>query len=106
MSDLTLTKAEKGGSFEVQKDDVIVVRLPENPTTGYRWAFEEVDGKILEREGSDFALRSDAGIGGGGERSLTLRAKRAGMAHVELKLTRPWEQREEIDRYNFTVQVG
>jgi inhibitor of cysteine peptidase len=106
VSDLILTQAEKGTSFEVQEDDVIIVRLPENPTTGYRWAFEDINQEILEPERSDFSLRPDAGIGGGGERSLTLRAKRSGRAHVELKLARAWEEGAGIDRYDFTVQVG
>ncbi len=107
VSELTLTQAEKGGSFEVRQDDVIVVRLPENPTTGYRWAIEEIDEEVLEPETSDFAMRPDAAIGGGGERRLGFRAKRAGTAHVELKLARAWEEEGQgIDRYDFTIQVG
>ncbi len=106
MSELTLTQAEKGKSFEVHQDDVIVVRLPENPTTGYRWAIEEMDKEVLEPENADFALRPEAGIGGGGERRLSFRAKRAGIAHVELKLARAWEEESSgIDRYGFTIQV-
>jgi len=51
-------------SIEVRQGSIIVVRLPENPTTGYRWVIEETDEEILEPESSDFALRPDAGIGG------------------------------------------
>jgi inhibitor of cysteine peptidase len=107
VSDLTLTQAEKGKSFEAHQGDVIVVRLPENPTTGYRWAIEQIDEEVLEPETSNFALSPDAGIGGGGEQRLRFRAKGAGTARVELKLARAWEEESSgIDRYSFTIQVG
>jgi inhibitor of cysteine peptidase len=110
VSQLTLTQADRGKSFEAHQDDVIIVRLPENPTTGYRWAIEEVDEEILEPEESDFSLSDfslspDAGIGGGGERKLSFRAKKAGIAHLELKLARSWEESAGIDRYGVTIHV-
>jgi inhibitor of cysteine peptidase len=105
VSQLTLTQADRGKSFEAHQDDVIIVRLPENPTTGYRWAIEEVDEEILEPEESDFSLSTDAGIGGGGERKLSFRAKKAGIAHLELKLARSWEESAGIDRYGVTIHV-
>lgn len=61
---LTLTHADKGKSFEARQNDVIILRLPENPTTGYRWALEEMDEEILKLKDSDFALSPDSGIGG------------------------------------------
>jgi inhibitor of cysteine peptidase len=105
VSQLTLTQADRGKSLEAHQDDVIIVRLPENPTTGYRWAIEDVDEEILEPEESDFSLSPDAGIGGGGERKLSFRAKRAGIAHLELKLARSWEESADIDRYGVTIHV-
>jgi inhibitor of cysteine peptidase len=107
MSALTLTQSDKDSSLEVRQGDVITVRLPENPTTGYRWAIKEMDEEIIEpaRESSDFALSPDAGIGGGGERRLDFRVKKAGVAHVQLELARSWEEGSAIDRYGFTIQV-
>jgi inhibitor of cysteine peptidase len=105
VSPLTLTQADKGKSFEAHQDDVIIVRLPENPTTGYRWAIEEVDEEILEPEESDFSLNPDAGIGGGGGRELSFRAKKAGIAHLELKLARSWEESAGVERYGVTIHV-
>lgn len=105
MPQLTLTEAEKDKSFEAHKDDLIVVRLPENPTTGYKWAIEEIGEGVLRSETSDFVLSPEARVGGGGERRLKFKAKKVGVAHVELKLARSWEESSGIDRYGFTIQV-
>jgi inhibitor of cysteine peptidase len=102
----TLTEADKGTYFRVHLNDVILVRLPENPTTGYQWAVAEINEEILELEDSDFVLFADAGIGGGGERRLRFKAKSTGTSHVELKMKREWEADvPPIERYDFTIRV-
>src|SRR5260370_24543853 len=40
MSTITLTQADKGKSITVHTGEEIVIMLPENPTTGYRWAID------------------------------------------------------------------
>jgi len=106
MAELILTQADKGQFFEVQRDDVILIRLPENPTTGYLWAIDEINGAVLELEDSDFVPASNAGIGGGGERIFRLSAKSTGTSHVELKMKREWEADvPPIERYDFTTWV-
>src|SRR5919202_5312617 len=91
VSELTLTQADRDKSFRVHQGDVVLIRLPEKPTTGYQWAIAETDEKILELEDSNFSLPADASIGGGGERRLRFKAKSPGTAHLELKMRREWE---------------
>ena len=106
VSELTLTQADKGKSITVQQGDVVLIRLPENPTTGYRWAVEEIDEDILNLEDSGFALPSDVGIGGGGERTLRFIAKSTGTTHLELELRREWEvDTPASQRYGLMIQV-
>jgi len=106
VAELTLTEADKGKTYRVHQDDVILVRLPENPSTGYQWALDEINEEILELEDSDFVLSSDVGIGGGGERRLRFKAKSTGTTRIELKLWREWEgDISAIQRYDFTIQV-
>ena len=106
MSELILTQADEGKSFKVHRDDVVVICLPENPTTGYQWAIDELNEGILELEESEFNLASDAGIGGGGEKRLRFKAKGPGITHVALKLSREWEgDVPASQRYDVTIQV-
>jgi inhibitor of cysteine peptidase len=106
VAELGLTRVDSGKTFEVHSDDMIVTRLPENPTTGYRWAIDEIDEEALKLEESGFALISGADIGGTGERRLSFKAKRTGTTHVELKLWREWEGDKSVsDHYDFTIHV-
>ena len=76
-----------GDSAEVlaAKGDRVMVRLPENPTTGYIW---EMPGGV-EIVSSDFR-EGDGGAGASGERIVTLIAGEVPV-NASFKLTRPWE---------------
>ena len=106
MSDLKLTQADTGDSFTVHPGDAIAIQLKENPTTGYRWAIDRSDSTILALQSSDFAALPGAGIGGGGTRTFTFKAEKAGAVHLQLKHWRSWEGDSSIVvRYDVTIQV-
>lgn len=106
MGKLSITEADKGKTLEVRRDDLIVVRLPENPTTGYRWALDEDQHEILFLEKSEFSLPKSPKVGGGGTRIFTFRAKRAGTAQIRLKNWRDWEgEASVIDRFDSETVV-
>jgi Predicted secreted protein len=46
MAAVELTEANNGESIEVHPGDEIILHLPENPTTGYRWHIERADGMV------------------------------------------------------------
>ena len=54
MTVVDISTADNGARVEVRPGDAIVLRLPDNPTTGYRWQLIPVDGDILalDDEGS------------------------------------------------------
>ena len=104
MSELKLTQADKGKSFEVHRDDVIVIYLKENPTTGYRWAVHVADDKILALQSSEFSVPEDPKIGQGGMRVFTFKAKTVGTGQIQLKHYREWEGDDSIiERFAITV---
>lgn len=106
MSVLKLPQTDKGKSFKVHSDDIIVIRLEENPTTGYRWEVDKADDEILTLQSSDFSLAEGPRIGGGGMRIFILKAKSAGTAHIELKHWRKWEGEDSvIKRFDVTIMV-
>jgi len=47
---ITLTRADSGTIIEVRTGDTIIVRLDENPTTGYRWAVEKHEEEVIVLE--------------------------------------------------------
>jgi inhibitor of cysteine peptidase len=95
---------DRGSSVEAREGDAIVVELPENPTTGYRWAVHRIDSGVLALEASDFRSPPGTAMGASGQRSLLFRVTGEGRANVELKLWRDWEGEDSaIDRYSFSV---
>ncbi|HKW02711.1 MAG TPA: protease inhibitor I42 family protein [Vicinamibacterales bacterium] len=90
MPDLNLTESQHGGSFTVSAGDLIVITLPENPTTGYRWSAGSLDASLLSQEGHDYR-QGGPGVGSGGTVVWRFRAKGEGRARIELKKARSWE---------------
>ena len=86
MSEFVLTQADDGRSLEVGLGDTVFLRFAENQTTGYQWAVQHGGGGILTLEGDTYSLVGGAGVGGGGERTLTFRATTPGTANLELEL--------------------
>lgn len=87
---ITLGESDAGRSHTVQVGDEVVVRLPENPTTGHRWHL------TLPTEGLDaatdsFAAAAPARPGSGGTREFRLQASAPGTFRVGLAHKRSWE---------------
>jgi inhibitor of cysteine peptidase len=107
VSELVVGAADRGSSVEVGRGDVVVVRLRETPTSGFRWAIGRLDVDVLALEGSEFAVAEGAAVGGGGERAFSFRAVDRGSGRIELKLWREWEGDASIaDRFDLTVRVA
>ena len=106
MAARTLTQADSGKSIVVAPGDLITIRLPENPTTGYRWAVDKADTAAVSLQNEDFTPPAGGGVGAGGEKTVTFEAKKAGSAEITLKRWRDWEGDASItDRFGVTVQV-
>lgn len=106
MSHITITEADEGKTFVLSQGNSIVITLSENPGTGYQWAIESLDLRMVELQSSTFSLPSNAGVGGGGERVLTFKTKATGMTQLQLKEWRPWEgDRSIVQRFKVTLQI-
>ena len=104
MSTVSLGAVDHGRTVETGVGDVIVVRLPENPTTGYRWSLEPVDESLLEKEEDAFVPESGAAMGSAGTRRFQLRAKSAGTTPISAKHWREWSGEGSVTE-RFSVQV-
>jgi len=106
MSTVTLGAVENGKVVEAVVGDVIVVRLTENPTTGYRWSPESVAGRLLETEDDTFVLDSGPQMGRGGTRQFRFRVKASGTTPINLKHWREWAGEDSVtERYTVQVQA-
>jgi inhibitor of cysteine peptidase len=93
-----------GTTVTVTPADRVVVRIPENATTGYRWSVSEVDGPLVV-ESDDSVPAAEPVPGRGGEHVVVVRARAAGQGRVALDLKRPWET-EPIEHFDVRVDVN
>jgi inhibitor of cysteine peptidase len=101
---MILTRERSGETIALHKGQQILLSLPENPTTGYRWTFA-ADGVEVADEG--YAADSQRSVGGGGARTVRLVATRTGDAVVKATLQRSWEGPEKaVDRCEFRFTVS
>lgn len=100
---LTLGTGDGGRTVSVYRGDRIVLRLPENPTTGFRWTGAVPDGLHLVHDGN--APASDA-PGSGGMREFEYRASAPGEYVLELLHARGWETPSTSDpRFRIAIRV-
>jgi inhibitor of cysteine peptidase len=92
-----------GERVHVRVGDEVVLRLPENPSTGYRWQLEPPHGS-LELADDAYVRPRDGAVGSGGERHFTLRATNSGQAEIQLRLARSWE-RQAIRQGSVAVTI-
>ena len=67
--DVVLTEQDGGREVPVSAGDVIELRLPENPTTGFRWSFDAPGVELVEDRYEDVG----EGLGAASQRVLRLR---------------------------------
>jgi len=86
------------------------VRLPSNPTTGYRWVYVEPKDAVLRVDGpSAFEAAQSAAntAGAGGTEIWKLAPLKAGQQQLRFEYRRPWEQDvapSQVATYAVTVK--
>jgi inhibitor of cysteine peptidase len=102
MADIEVREA--GSTVKATAGDRVVVRLPENATTGYQWSVAEL-GDGLEVESSELVLPTDVKPGAAGERVVSVRLGQTGRTRLVLHLKRQWES-EPLERFHVDVEGG
>jgi inhibitor of cysteine peptidase len=106
MSSLTLTRSDHGSTIDLTVGAVVRIELPENPTTGYRWALGALDAAVVAVE-HDHYRADTGGVGAGGTRTIALIATGEGTTTVSAELRRSWEAPDQaIDRFSVVVIVA
>ncbi len=106
MSAFVIEKEGDSREYEVERGEAVILRLPENPTTGYRWEVEYLDDAILEPPDSVFSTADQPAVGAAGIRTFNFQTRAPGVSPLRLILKRSWEpQQQALDRFEITVRV-
>jgi inhibitor of cysteine peptidase len=110
MAVITLTEGNNDKEIRVRRGDEIVLGLPENASTGYRWHVARSDGldekEAGEREAGPLPKGTNPQVGGGGTRKFRFVAKGPGSGRLELKHWREWEgEKSVIARFSVDITV-
>jgi inhibitor of cysteine peptidase len=107
LSILTIAEGDNGRVVMVKPGDRIIIDLPENASTGYRWEIAQRASRcVLSVDGEETRVPAGAGIGAGGSRVFSLRADAPGQSVICAELRRPWETgRPPERRFELTVEV-
>ena len=100
---IELREADAGRRVSMQVEERATVRLPETPTTGYRWT-TEYDDTRLRLVGDDFH-GAESPRGAGGERVLVLEALRSGPTTLTLRKQRAWGDEEPTATFAVELDV-
>ncbi len=105
--EVPLGETDNGKKLSVKLDQVLVVTLPGNVTTGYSWEIADLDGDALRQLGEIAYQQKSAPpgmVGVGGNFVCRLQAVKPGKATVKLVYKRPWEKQAPPEK-TFTVEV-
>jgi len=105
LAKVNLSQTDNGKTITLKLGEDVVLQLEENPTTGFRWEFEQRNDEILQLIGTDYVPHG-TGLGRGGERIFRFKASKRGNAHVVLKLWRPWQGDVSVHaRYEVSFRI-
>jgi inhibitor of cysteine peptidase len=102
----TVTEGENGKAVKIRAGDILVVRLSENATTGYRWALDGVDSPLVTIHEAQYSSPSPS-VGGSGEVTWRVEGKAPGSLEIKLKLWRSWEGEKSVQkRFRLALTIG
>jgi Zn-dependent peptidase ImmA (M78 family)/predicted secreted protein len=104
-------ECRRGRNLQLRLEDELHIRLPEIPTSGYRWEVDVRGGASLEPLLDELEpdLQTQERLGGERRRHLWWKAIEPGGGVVDLRLVRPWQgqEAESVDglQLSLTVQI-
>lgn len=103
---LILASADNNRTAELRVGERVKVGLPDNPSTGYTWAIDETDSRLLALDGAEYAEPTEGFIGARGRRIFTFTARQPGEVTLRLKYWRFWDgEGSTTERYAVTLKI-
>jgi predicted secreted protein len=93
MTGIRLEKGKRAGTT-ARSGEMIEIRLPAVPATGYSWQVEAADPKVMALVDTRFENRSAEGprVGAEVDQVIRMQALAEGQTEIRLSYRRPWEQ--------------
>jgi inhibitor of cysteine peptidase len=102
---LLIVEKDNGRTVDIRLGELVRVNLPENATTGYRWAIDRYDEEFIEAVATEPHYTANA-IGSGGEVEFIFKGKKIGSGGIMLKHWRHWEGDSSItSRFRLRLNV-
>lgn len=87
----------------------LILSLPSNPTTGYRWAIQDSAAGVVRSLGPEVYKSADDGqlLGSGGHSTWRFEAFAAGNGRLRLTYQQPWEpETEPTEVFDCSITVN
>jgi inhibitor of cysteine peptidase len=90
---MRITEADNGSNIVIRKNDTFLIKLEENPTTGYRWSLDNPKfHTYFKVEYDNYVCNSDnPAPGDGGSRMFTIIAIKDGETEIVANCRQHWE---------------
>ena len=105
MAELNLGLADKDKTIMARVGDHIVVRLPENQTTGFRWILTSITEETIILETREVTSPDSESLGAGGDVTFRFNTKAIGLGKVVLKLLRGPQDPTAASEFQFNVDI-
>lgn len=106
MADVMLGLADKNREVAIDAGSRLLLQLPENPSTGYRWELRDV-GEEFKLESASFWPGDRPQPGAGGLRVFRFLVPARGETTVRLQLRQPWDLTSPpAETYEVTLRVA
>jgi inhibitor of cysteine peptidase len=94
-------------SISVGSGNTFVIKLDENPSTGYTWKYAVKNPTLVVLKSDQYVPDDASGklVGSGGKRILTFQTVGKGSTQIECNYQRPWESVPPNQLLVFTVTV-
>ena len=100
----SLTEADSGRTVDLRAGEIVEVTLPENATTGYRWAIDRLDPGIVEANEARPHYPSGP-VGSGGTVTFAFKSTGPGSGEVSLKHWRHFEGEASVTK-RFRIRMN
>jgi len=104
---ITITQKDCGSTVELTKGDILILRLEEQPGTGYSWEILKNDAELLKPLGKPTSeSRGEAFPGATVDKVFRFEAQKTGSSSLELGYIRPWQKgKAPVKTCHFMVEV-